>query len=75
MPWSRCWAGRHNGICAHVIAVNAFKDPKKIALADWIRPEKRRRTGGTDTMRRKVHYLYKPCEQEESEEEEAGEDQ
>ena len=29
-----CWDGRHNGICAHVVAVNAYC--KKVDLGHWL---------------------------------------
>ena len=45
--------GRHDGICAHVIAANAFKDPIKINLGEWLRPKKRKSMGRV----KKIHYL------------------
>ena len=36
-----------------MIAVNAFKDPKKVPLHSWLAPMKRKRTGST----KKVHWL------------------
>ena len=29
-----CWAGRHNGICAHVVAVNAYH--QRVDLDHWL---------------------------------------
>ena len=54
----RCYAGRHDGICAHVIAINSFKDPEQIGLQKWIKEATRRGQGSTGHTK-KFHYLCK----------------
>ena len=51
----KCYAGRHDGICAHVIAVNSFKNPEQIGLAKWLKTKKRKKPGHTQ----RIHYLNK----------------
>ena len=52
----RCWAGRHDGICSHVIAVNAYK--KEINLEEFLlkidAPKKRGRPKVLNYMQRQV---------------------
>ena len=49
-----CWAGRHNGICSHVIGVNAFH--KKINLKQLLAPIDEPKKKG---RKKRMHYLMK----------------
>ena len=56
----RCWAGRHDGICSHVIAVNAYK--KEINLEEFLlkidAPKKRGRPKVLNYMQRQVGQWF-----------------
>ena len=60
----RCYAGRHDGICAHVIAVNSFKNPELIGLDKWLRAKKRKR----NHRPAKIYYLNKNGDESDSSE-------
>ena len=50
----KCWAGRHTGICSHIVAVNAFEG--KVDLAAWLTPLDEGKEAGCPKT---LHYLYK----------------
>jgi hypothetical protein len=50
----RCWAGRHDGLCSHIVAVNASKG--KVDLKQALTPVDTPKRAG---RKRKMHFLEK----------------